>query len=137
MGLVTRDNVNDVFTYHPPKGDWQIERYHLLRQAAKECVLVILDDPDPDARKNAIGKFSRVLEANTGDCRDRAEALGCLAAGTAFVGAAALASADERSDVEGRLVQATAQEEATQAIVAAVRAALMWANASIALGAQI
>lgn len=131
MGLVTHSNLDDVFTYHKPKNDFQIEKYAGLRAAAKEAAKAILDHQDVKTRVEAIEKFGRYIQTHTGDCRDQSEALGVLAAGKAFAGG--VAEALNPAPVE----KVAAEAEVTQAIIGAIRAALMWANASVALEARI
>jgi len=155
MGAVTISNLDEVFKYHAPKGDFQIEKYHRLRAAAKKAAQAILEKslvvPVPDIDKEtgkvvgshdetltgdeaqlaAIERFRIVVLDETGDCRDRSEALGMLDAARGFVQgvAAALVGGDPESP--------EVQAEATQATIAAVRGAVMWANASIALEGRI
>ena len=132
MGDVTHSNLEDVFTYHKPKGDFQIEKYHRLRQGARFAAQMVLDTDDPARRHSAIDEFRRLLTVEVGDCRDRNEALGLLEAADGFVGGLAkiLAQTAGATDVE-------AAAEGTQAIIAAIRAAVMWANASVALEGRI
>lgn len=44
-----RKEVEKAFTYHPPKGD-QVERYNVLREAAKQFAIAIVENtpPGPD-----------------------------------------------------------------------------------------
>lgn len=51
---VTHDNIDDVFTYHPPKGDAP-QRYAAIREAAKA--------------------FARAILENTPSCADQAAAI--------------------------------------------------------------
>lgn len=41
---VNRDNVEDVFTYHPPESDDQLKSYDRLRTEAKELARAILEE---------------------------------------------------------------------------------------------
>lgn len=133
MGAVTHSNLDDIFSYHKPKNDFQVEKYHGLRQAAKEASLVVLDTHEPEARATAIDKFQTYLEHHTGACRDQSEAFGLLEAARAFNGGAVRAL--QRVPEEAPPVEF--QAEATAAIIQCIRAALMWANASVALECRI
>lgn len=132
MGVVTHSNLEDVFTHHKPKGDFQIEKYHRLRMAARGAAKTILDEPgDQDKQLAAIEGFAVVIKAETGHCRDRDEALGVLQAAAAFVqgaGAAMLGQDINEPDVAA---------EAGQQVISCIRCAVMWANASVALEGRI
>lgn len=41
---VNRDNIEDVFTYHPPESDDQIKSYSRLREEAKSLAEAILEE---------------------------------------------------------------------------------------------
>lgn len=43
MPGVNRDNLDDVFTYHPPEGPEQLERYATLRAAARDLAAAIIE----------------------------------------------------------------------------------------------
>lgn len=45
-------DLNNIFTYHPPKGD-QVERYHQLREKAKELALMI-EEKVPESREKSL-----------------------------------------------------------------------------------
>lgn len=132
MGAVTTSNLDDVFSYHKPKNDFQIEKYHRIRQAAKAAAKVVLDTTDAEARGKAIEELRSKLIAETdGDCRDAQEAMGMLDAAKGFSGALAAAlSGDDPNTPE-------AEAQGTQAVIAAIRGAVMWANASVALEGRV
>jgi hypothetical protein len=135
MGAVTHGNLDDVFSYHAPKGDFQIEKYHRMRQAAKVCAKAILDDQDKDTRIAALRVFWAHIERECGDCRDRSEARGMLLAGEGFAGGMALILS---RNTDGAEFDALAAEmEGTQAVISCIRGALMWANASVALEGRV
>jgi hypothetical protein len=135
MGAVTHDNVDDVFTHHPPKGDFQIEKYHRLRQAGKVCAKAVLDNASAEVREEALDTLAAVILAETGPCRDQGEAIGMLEAGKAFAGGIGQALATAKGNDPGDLL--TIETETTQAVISCVRGALMWANASVALEGRI
>lgn len=152
MGSVTHSNLQDVFTYHAPKGDFQIEKYHRLRQGARKAAQAILDgavgvsleESDPrraqfgaqaDSRALAIEEFGSLILREVGDCRDRQEALGQLQAAHAFLGGVGVSML---TAIEGRELSAVEADTAiTQAVIQAIRGALMWANASVALEGRV
>jgi hypothetical protein len=128
MSVVSHENLEDVFTYHPPVNDFQIEKYHHLRQAAKVCAAVMLDHLEQEERLLAIAKFEEVLLRETGSCRDQSEALAALEMARTYVktaGAFDVGLNEEDAEL--------ARNEGQQSIIAAIRSALMWANASVAL----
>lgn len=62
---VTRNNVDDVFTYHSPIGD-QPARYEAIRAKARELARVILDNTNGNADQQAAIRLLRecVMTAN-------------------------------------------------------------------------
>lgn len=133
MGAVTHSNLGDVFSYHAPKGDFQIEKYHRLRQGAKKAAEAVLNGDDN--RAAALDEFGELIRRETGECRDQREALGSIQAAHAFLGGAGVAMI---TAIEGRtLLPAEVDAEITAATIQAIRAALMWANASVALEGRI
>ena len=119
MGDVTVNNLDDVFSYHKPTGDFQIEKYHRIRAAAKLCAAAILGGAGTvESRTGAIAAFKAVIEAETGPCRDREEALAMI-------------------DSADFLVRDVPDLTMTQDIIRCLRAAVMWTNASVALAGRI
>lgn len=129
MGSVTVSNLDDVFSYHKPKGDFQIEKYHRIRTAAKLCAQTILDvDDSLEVRAGAIAAFEQVIKSEVGDCSDKSEALAMTAAAEFLV--------REISDRTGP-PDPVAAAMFTQDIIRCVRAAVMWTNAAVALEGRI
>lgn len=121
MGDVTVNNLDDVFSYHKPTGDFQIEKYHRIRTAAKLCAQAILGVESVEIRAGAIAAFRAVVAGETGACRDRDEAL-------AMIDAADFLVRDLSPEVPAAY---------TQDIIRCLRAAVMWTNASVALAGRI
>jgi hypothetical protein len=66
-----KDQIENAFTYHPPKGD-QPERYARLRDAAKEFAFLI-DECVPDSREKSVAMTNLeqvVMWANAGISRN-------------------------------------------------------------------
>lgn len=66
-----KDQIENAFTYHPPKGD-QPERYIKLRDAAKEFAFLI-DECVPDSREKSVAMTNLeqvVMWANAGISRN-------------------------------------------------------------------
>lgn len=68
MPGVTRDNLDEVFTYHPPTGDEQIKSYQRLREEGKRLAEAILEEvPVCGDQQAAIRKVREaVMTANAG-----------------------------------------------------------------------
>lgn len=49
---MTPEEINNLFSYHPPKGN-QPERYEAIRAKAKELALVIIENTPPSADQTA------------------------------------------------------------------------------------
>lgn len=49
---MTREQIENNFTYHPPKGN-QPERYERIRAKAKELALIILEDSPPSREQSS------------------------------------------------------------------------------------
>jgi hypothetical protein len=62
---VTKADIDNIFSYHPPKGD-QVERYNRLREGGKEFALLILDTTPTGADQTAAIRKVReaVMTAN-------------------------------------------------------------------------
>lgn len=66
-----KDQIENAFTYHPPKGD-QPERYVKIRDAAKNFVFPI-DECVPDSREKSVAMTNLeqvVMWANAGISRN-------------------------------------------------------------------
>lgn len=66
-----KDQIENAFTYHPPKGD-QPERYTKIRNAAKELAFLI-DECVPDSREKSVAMTNleqMVMWANAGISRN-------------------------------------------------------------------
>ena len=63
--MITREDVDRMFTYHPPKGD-QTERYESLRHAARLLGMTIIELTPPSADQTAAIRKLRecVMTAN-------------------------------------------------------------------------
>lgn len=62
---MTVAEIEEIFTYHPPKGD-QLERYQKIRDKAKELALTIRECTPPSADQTAAIRKLRecVMTAN-------------------------------------------------------------------------
>jgi hypothetical protein len=62
---MTSEEINNLFTYHAPKGD-QTERYNKIREKAKELALVIVENTPAYADQSAAIRKLResVMTAN-------------------------------------------------------------------------
>lgn len=65
MPPLTTDDIEQLFTYHSPKGD-QPARYQRIRDAAKSLALVIVSSTPPSADQSAAIRLLRecVMTAN-------------------------------------------------------------------------
>lgn len=66
-----KDQIENAFTYHPPKGD-QPERYTKIRNVAKELAFLI-DECVPDSREKSVAMTNLeqvVMWANAGISRN-------------------------------------------------------------------
>lgn len=59
--MLTKEQIENYFTYHPPKDDDQIERFNKLRNGAKEFALLILECTPSSADQTA--SIRKVKEA--------------------------------------------------------------------------
>lgn len=61
----TEDEINDLFTYHAPKGD-QPQRYQTIREAARVFAKVLVLNTNPSADQSASMRLLRecVMTAN-------------------------------------------------------------------------
>ena len=58
---ITKLDLDSWFRYHPPKGD-QVERYQVIRDAAKEFAEVILaNTPSSDEQRASIYKLRQLV----------------------------------------------------------------------------
>jgi len=57
---LTIEKINNIFTYHAPKGD-QTERYELIRNKAKE-IYTLINDNCKDSREKSLA-FTKIEEA--------------------------------------------------------------------------
>jgi hypothetical protein len=138
MADVTLDNVDDVFTYYPPKTDFVKDKYHRLRLRARAAARAILGPYnaapiDPVTSKpqenwlsyrdwltRHLHSLDALFVTEVGDCNDQREAFSCLSLVLAALPSERKPTDDER-----------------QRAIKYLRAALMWANAAIALEAKI
>jgi len=63
---VNRDNIDDVFKYHPPENDDQLKSYDRLRQEAKNLAQAILEETPTCGDQQAAIRLVReaVMTAN-------------------------------------------------------------------------
>ena len=63
--MITSVEINNWFTYHPPKADQPV-RYELIREKAKELATVIIENTPPSADQTASIRLLRecVFTAN-------------------------------------------------------------------------
>jgi hypothetical protein len=138
MALITHSNLADVFRYHPPANDFQIEKFHGLREAAKAAALVVLDQHDLTTRQDAILLFERFILAQTGPCQDQVMAVDCLIEARALARTAAeLFAVQQRTRGPLDPYDVATVTNADQAVIAWIRGGLMWANSAVALEALI
>lgn len=62
---MTKEQIDNLFSYHPPKGD-QVARYNLIREKAREFAQIINENTPPSAEQTlAIRKLhDSVMQAN-------------------------------------------------------------------------
>lgn len=62
---MTEDQIDDIFTYHPPTQD-QIPKYNAIREAAKQFALVLVANTPQSADQTAAIRLVRqaVMTAN-------------------------------------------------------------------------
>jgi hypothetical protein len=63
-------DLDNLFVYHPPTGD-QVERYQILRDAAKEVAKVFLSNAGFEEKTEAYLSYRKVLETNAPNCHQR------------------------------------------------------------------
>jgi hypothetical protein len=59
--VYARDHIDHLFTYHPPTGEEQLQKYQNLREAGKTLAKVIWDNCPPGA--DASAAIRKVREA--------------------------------------------------------------------------
>lgn len=69
--MISQDEIEHKFTYHPPKGN-QAERYEKIRQKAKELSILINEScPESDDKKFALHYINiGVMSANASIARN-------------------------------------------------------------------
>ena len=63
--MVTRQDIDNWFTYHSPKGDQSI-RYSMIREKAKELAILIIENTPSSADQSAAIRLLRecIMTAN-------------------------------------------------------------------------
>lgn len=74
--MITKENVDEVFTYHSPQGD-QETRYHAIREEARKMAFVILSYTKVGADQQAALRKLRecVMTANASIALENVEGL--------------------------------------------------------------
>lgn len=64
--MITKAEIEHLFTHHPPRGEADVARYERIREAGKAFALVLLEETPPSADQSAAVRKVReaVMTAN-------------------------------------------------------------------------